>query len=85
MNLLKLLAAAVVSSLLATPGYAEPANPAGKLSLASKAQPAATPAITRSAVKSPKSATLPLIAVGTALVVGMAVLLGNSDSKPASN
>lgn len=85
MNLLKVVATAAVASLLATPGYAEPANPAGKLSLASKAQPAGTPANARSNVKSPKSSTLPLIAIGTALVVGAALLLGNSDSKPASN
>ena len=85
MNLLKLLAAAIVASLLATPGYAEPANAAGKLSLASKAQPAGTPADERSEARAPKSTTLPLIALGTAAIVGLAVLLGNSDSKPASN
>lgn len=85
MSLLKLLAAAVVASLLSTPGYAKAANPAGKLSLASKAQPTGTPANTRSNPKSPKSATVPLIVVGTAVVVGLAVLLGNGDSKPASN
>jgi hypothetical protein len=84
MSLLKPIAVAVIASLLAAPAYAEPANPAAKLSLAPGNEPIRAPSPTRKSERL-TGAALPLILLGTAAVVGAALLLGNSDSTPASN
>lgn len=82
MSLLKPVATAVIASLLSTPAVAEQANPAAKLSLTPKAQPVRTASKVRKSEK--LAGTLPLIVVGTAAVVGAAILLGKNDSTPAS-
>lgn len=83
MSLLKPVAIAVIASLLAAPAYAEPSNPAAKLSLTPKAQPTRKSSKVRES-ENLKGGTIPLIAIGAAAVVGAAFLLGNNDSKPAS-
>jgi hypothetical protein len=83
MSLLKPIALAVIASLVATPALAEPAaNPAAKLSLTPKAQPARTASKVRQSDK--LVGTFPLILLGTAAIVGVAVLLGTNDHKAAS-
>jgi len=79
MSLLKPVAIAVIASLLAAPAFAEPPNPAAKLSL--------TPARESTKVRriqKLEGSSIPLIAIGAVAVVGAAILLGNNDSKPAS-
>ena len=86
MSLLKPIAIAVIASLLATPVYAERPNPAAKLSLTPPATaPDRTPSKVRNGQRIGSTATLPLILVGAAVVIGAAVLLGDNDSMPASN
>lgn len=83
MSLLKPVALAVIASLLATPATAEPAaNPAAKLSLTPKAQPARTGSKVKQSEK--LTGTFPLILLATAAVVGLAVAMGNHDSKASS-
>lgn len=84
MSLLRPVALAVIASLLAAPGYAEPANPAAKLSLEPKGEPVRTPSKARETAKL-TGTSLPLILVGTAAVVGAALLLGKNDSTAASD
>ncbi|HEY7806295.1 MAG TPA: hypothetical protein VIC34_03765 [Croceibacterium sp.] len=83
MSLLKPVALAVIASLLATPATAEPAaNPAAKLSLTPKAQPARTGSKVKQSEK--LTGTFPLILLATAAIVGLAVAMGNHDSKASS-
>jgi hypothetical protein len=83
MSLLKPIALAVIASLLATPATAEPAaNPAAKLSLTPKAGADRTGSKVRETDK--LTGTFPLILLGTAAIIGLAVAMGSHDSKPAS-
>jgi len=83
MSLLKPVALAVIASLLATPATAEPAaNPAAKLSLTPKAQPARTGSKVKESEK--LTGTFPLILLATAAIVGLAVAMGNHDNKASS-
>ena len=84
MSLLKPLALAVIASLIATPATAEPAaNPAAKLSLTPKAPAVRTPSKVRESEKL-SGTTFPLILLGTAVIIGLAVAMGNHDHKAAS-
>ena len=83
MSLLKPVALAVIASLLATPATAEPvANPAAKLSLTPKAQPARTGSRVKESEK--LTGTFPLILLATAAIVGLAVAMGSHDNKASS-
>ena len=83
MSLLKPVALAVIASLLASPAAAEPeANPAAKLSLTPKAPTVRTGTKVRESEK--LTGTFPLILLGTAAIIGLAVAMGSHDHKTAS-
>ena len=83
MSLLKPVALAVIASLIATPATAEPAaNPAAKLSLTPKAPAVRTATKVRESEK--LRGTFPLIVIGTAVIIGLAVAMGSHDHKAAS-
>jgi len=83
MSLLKPIALAVIASLIASPAAAErAANPAAKLSLTPKAPAVRTGSKVRHSEK--LAGTFPLILLGTAAVVGLAVAMGSNDHKAAS-
>ena len=85
MSLLKPIALAVIASLIASPATAEPAaNPAAKLSLTPKAQPARTATKVHESEKLAGAGTFTLIAIGTAAIIGLAIALGTNDHKAAS-
>jgi hypothetical protein len=79
MRLTMLIAAAAVLSVAATPTLAARVNPAAKLS---PSEPAGEG--TAKKARHGNGSTILLIGVGVAGVVGAAVALGHSGSKPAS-
>ena len=91
-----LFAAAAVLSMIAAPAFADPANPAAKLSLTNAGSNAGSDATTaapgdvRAGSKSKRSSKFiaaPLIILGVVVAGGAvagAVVASNSDSKPAS-
>mgnify|MGYP001611782645 CR=1 FL=1 len=83
MHLARTLATIAVATLLASPAPARPANPAAKLSL--DISRASQPIAGDTKANSIGGAALPLLLVGLAAAVGAALLLGDNDSKPASN
>jgi hypothetical protein len=83
MSLLKPVALAVIASLLASPAAAEAEpNPAAKLSLTPKAPAVRTGTKVRESEK--LTGTFPLILLGTAAIIGLAVAMGSHDHKSAS-